>query len=64
MNLEWSYLTPRQRAALEALEHTGLCRLPGEVGEQLYNLGLAEIVDAGVYCLSATGTTVLPVTVH
>ena len=39
MNLEWSYLTPRQRAALEALEHTGLCRLPGDIGEQLYNLG-------------------------
>lgn len=64
MNLEWSYLTPPQRAALKALEHTGLCRLPGDVGEQLYNLGLAEIAAEGLYCLSAAGSTVLPVTIH
>lgn len=64
MNLEWNCLTPSQRAALVALGSRGPCRLPGDVGEQLYNLGLAEIPVDGLYCISATGSTVLPITIH
>lgn len=64
MNLEWNCLTLRQRAALSVLCQSGPCKIPGEIGEQLYNLGLAEMPLEGPYCISATGSTVLPLTVH
>ena len=64
MNLEWECLTPSQRAALAALGSQGPRQLPRDVGEQLYNLGLAEIPVDGLYCISATGSTVLPTTIH
>lgn len=64
MNLQWNCLTSSQRAALAVLGQGGLCRLPYEIGEQLYNLGLAEIPVEGLYCITATGRTVLPTTIH
>ena len=64
MNLAWECLTTRQRAALTALGQGGLCRLPEDIGEQLYNLGLADIPAQGLYCITATGSTVLPPTIH
>ena len=63
MNLEWNCLTSSQRAALAVLGQGGLCSLPEEIGEQLYNLGLAEIPVVGLYCITATGSTVLPTTI-
>jgi hypothetical protein len=64
MNLEWNCLTSSQRAALAVLGQGRLCSLPGEIGEQLYNLGLAEMSVEGLYCITATGSTVLPTTIH
>lgn len=63
MNLSWSCLTPSQRSALALLCHQGPVELPRELGEQLRNLGLAEPLIRGGYCVSALGKTVLP-TVH
>lgn len=64
MNLEWDCLTAAQRAALTALGQGGLCRLPGDIGEQLYNLGLAGTPADGLYRITVTGSTVLPTTIH
>lgn len=63
MNLSWSCLTPSQRNALALLCQQGPVELPRELGEQLRNLGLAEPLIRGGYCVSALGKTVLP-TVH
>lgn len=60
MNLLWTGLSPAQQRALAALLENGPADLPREVGEQLCNLGLAEPLIAGGYCVSALGATVLP----
>lgn len=64
MNLAWDCLTVAQQKALQALGSRSLCRLPGDIGEQLYNLGLAAVPVHGLYCITASGTTVLPPTIH
>lgn len=64
MNLNWMNLTPSQRSAVSLLCQHGPCDLPRELGEQLVNLGLAEIAADGVYCISALGATVPPTTLH
>ena len=64
MNLQWNCLTSSQRADLAVLGQEGLYRLRYEIGEQLYNLGLAEIPVEGLHCITATETTVLPTTIH
>lgn len=63
MNLSWLSLTPLQRSALVLLCDEGPLELPRELGEQLRNLGLAEPLLRGGYCVSPLGKTVLP-TVH
>lgn len=60
MNLSWSNLTYLQRNALSALCISGPCELPNELGEQLSNLGLAEKLTRGGYCVSPLGLTVPP----
>jgi hypothetical protein len=64
MNLQWTFLTTAQRDALTALCHGGPCPLPGDVGEQLYNLGLADFTVRGLFRITAAGLTVLPQTIH
>lgn len=63
MNLSWTCLSQSQRTALLALCQYGPCDLPNDVGEQLKNLGLAEPLLRGGYCVSPLGKTVVP-TVH
>lgn len=58
MNLSWNCLTPSQRDALLALCEHGPLDLPRELGEQLSNLGLAEPLIRGGYCVSPLGMTV------
>ena len=60
MNLVWNNLSVAQRDALMALCKNGPCDLPRDLGEQLQNLGVAEALQAGGYCVSALGVTVLP----
>ncbi|SEP65330.1 hypothetical protein SAMN05428969_0321 [Devosia sp. YR412] len=60
MNLSWSGLTHIQRNALRSLCQDGPCELPRDLGEQLTNLGLAEPLTRGGYCVSALGLTVPP----
>lgn len=64
MNLSWSSLTFSQRSALNDLCRHGPCDLPRELGEQLTNLGLAEPLTRGGYCVSPLGLTVPPSTLH
>lgn len=58
MKLSWNCLTPSQRDALLALCEHGPLDLPRELGEQLSNLGLAEPLIRGGYCVSPLGMTV------
>ena len=60
MNLSWNALTQTQRSALHDLCAYGPCELPRELGEQLTNLGLAEALMRGGYCVSPLGRTVEP----
>lgn len=60
MNLSWSNLTRLQRSALRNLCTNGPCELPGELGEQLMNLGLVERLSGGGYGVNALGMTVPP----
>ena len=60
MNLHWTNLTLSQRDALLKLTQVGPSALPGELGEQLCNLGLAERMATSSYCISALGSTVAP----
>ena len=64
MNLNWMSLSDAQRSAVSFLCQRGLCPLPREVAEKLINLGIAEQVDEGAYCISAFGTTVAPTSSH
>lgn len=64
MNLSWNALTPYQRTALQALGKEGPMMLPAELGEQLCNLGLAEKLKMGGYCISALGATFKPQSIH
>lgn len=64
MNLQWAFLTTPQKAALACLCHGELCRLPGDVGEQLHNLGLADFHTGGLFRITASGLTVLPPTIQ
>ena len=60
MNISWNCLTRLQRDAMVALCTVGPCALSREIGEQLSNLGLAEPLIRGGYCVSALGMTVPP----
>lgn len=53
MNLNWMTLSDAQRSAVSLLCQRGLCPLPKELAEQLINLGIAEQVGDGIYCISA-----------
>jgi len=64
MNLNWLTLSVAQRSAVSLLCQRGVCPLPRELAEQLINLGIAEQVDEGVYCISAFGATVAPTSYH
>ena len=64
MNLSWFSLTNSQRNALHNLCQHGPCDLPRELGEQLTNLGLAEPLTRGGYCVSPLGMTIPPATMQ
>lgn len=64
MNLNWMSLTQTQRLALHDLCAYGPCELTRELGEQLTNLGLAEPLTRGGYCVSPLGKTLAPVWLH
>lgn len=64
MNLSWNGLTERQRGVLSVLSEIGPCALFGELGEQLLSLGLVEPSEAGLFCISALGETMLPTKQH
>lgn len=64
MNLNWMTLSDAQRSAVSLLCQRGLCPLPKELAEQLINLGIAEQVGNGIYCISAFGSTVAPTSYH
>ena len=64
MNLSWSNPTNLQPNALSALCQSGPFELPNELGEQLSNLGLAEKLCRGGYCVSPFGLTVAPSTLN
>lgn len=49
-----------QRTALLARYQYRPCDLRNDVGEQLKNLGLAEPLLRGGYCVSPLGKTVVP----
>lgn len=64
MNLTWTNLTVSQRSAVSLLCQRGPCVLPRELAEQLVNLGLAEEAAAGIFCVSALGSTLPSETLH
>ena len=58
MGIAWDVLLRSQRAALLALRKFGPCDLLIETGEQLQNLGLAEKLVMGGYCITPLGQVV------
>ncbi len=57
MTTNWHDLTRSQRIALLTLGRHGPCDLNPRLGEQLRNMGLADLLTVGGYCVSPLGRT-------